>query len=222
MKLKLLAGERRSGESDRAVQGCNDWLRMGPGRSLTVLLSRYTSSNQDSPPTLSEGTLKQWSSRFDWQNRAAVFDAQWEQYKNEERQRVFERELALDYERVDKLNRLGQFLEGQLYEQGEDGNYHNLWLPDVKVVGYGEFSEVVDIERFNAPLVRELRETLNDLAAETGGRVKNQNIKIEDWKLDVVNKLQSGDLTPAEVRAVWPDLAAEFFAKAGIRNETNN
>ena len=35
--LRLLAGRRQKGESSRAVQGCNDFLRMGPGRSIAAL-----------------------------------------------------------------------------------------------------------------------------------------------------------------------------------------
>ena len=47
----------------------------------------------------------------------------------------------------------------------------NLWVPDVKVVGTGDAAEVVDIERFNGALLREFRETLNDIAKEVGGRI---------------------------------------------------
>jgi hypothetical protein len=39
---------------------------------------------------------------------------------------------------------------------------------------------------------------------------------IEDWRNEVIDKLKTGELTADEVKAVWPDLAAEFFAKAGV------
>jgi hypothetical protein len=59
----------------------------------------------------------------------------------------------------------------------------------------------------------DLLDWLKFAQSETDGA----KIRIEDWRSEVVEKLIKGDLTPEEVRAVWPDLAAEFFAKAGIR-----
>jgi hypothetical protein len=47
-------------------------------------------------------------------------------------------------------------------------------------------------------------------------------LRIEDWRNEVVEKLKSGELTAEEVKAVWPDLASEFFAKAGINASSND
>ncbi len=78
--------------------------------------------------------------------------------------------LALDYERVSRLKALGEFLFAQLYEQGVTGTYHNLWVPDVKQIGSGENAERVDLERFNGPILEQLRGVLDDIAKEVGGR----------------------------------------------------
>ncbi len=182
MELKPLVGERQSGETDNAVIACNDWLRLGPGRSLPALNKKYTEFNQLEPPTSSEGTLKHWSSKFGWAKRAAEFDGQWEDIKNAERAAELNFGLSLDYERIRKLKRLSDLLESQIYELSEKDpltgkqSRINLWVPDVKVVGAGDAAEVVDIERFNAALLREYRETLNDLAKEVGGRVQRQEV----------------------------------------------
>lgn len=197
-KLKLLAGERQRSESNNAVIACNDWLRMGPGRTLVSLLSRYTRSNENSPPTRSEGTLKQWSSRFNWPDRAVIFDARWEAFKNEQRARVFNTELALDFERVVTLNELSSFLLGQLYEKGEDGSYHNLWLPDVKIIGYGDSAEAVDIERFNAPLVAQIRGLLDDIAKETAGR-RIHTVNEHNWREKVPDGVNPDVVFEADV-----------------------
>ena len=175
-ELKLLVGERQSGESDNAVIACNDWLRMGPGRRLSTLTNKYNESQQKAAPTRSKTTLGKWSSVFGWAERATEFDAKWEDIKTAERAAELNFGLALDYERVRKLKRLSDFLETQVYEQGENGAFHNVWLPDVKVVGYGDTAETVDLERFNSALFTQFRETLADLAAEVGGRVKRQEI----------------------------------------------
>lgn len=180
-EVELLSGEVQSDESSRAIQACNDFLRLGPGRSLPRLAEQYTKSNQEQPPTKSLGTLKKWSMQYAWAERAAGYDATViEAQKNARRRSIMEEGLALDYERVDKLKRLASFLEGQIYEQGEGGVYHNVWVPDVKQIGAGEFVERVDIERFNPAIIEQYRETLNDIAEETGGRRKSLEVTGKD------------------------------------------
>lgn len=175
----LLAGERKENETDRAVQACNDYVRMGPGRSLRKLLAKYHNTRRTTTPTDSFDTLANWSSSFDWPARASAHDAELESAKNEKRRQVMEQGLALDHERVTKLKRLAKFLEEQIFFQGEeefaDSNdpaiaYPHVWVPDVKQIGAGEDKERVDIVRFNASLLAEYRAALADLAAETGGR----------------------------------------------------
>ncbi len=175
-KIEPLSGQRQKGETDKSVQSCNDWLRLGNGRSLPKLLEKYSIMQQATVPTASYDTLMQWSSKFKWANRASQFDAEWEARKTAERQAELDYGLALDYERVQRLKRLAGFLEAQLFERGENGDYHNIWLPDVKQIGSGEFAERVDIERFNSALVSEYRSTLDDIAKEVGGRVRKQEV----------------------------------------------
>lgn len=178
--LQPLVGERSKGETDTAIAACNDWLRLGPGRSIPALLAMYQDKvkiiRNFAPPSTSPKTLGAWSSKFKWPDRAAVFDVQWDAIQNEERARELNMGLALDYERVRRLKQLADFLEGQLYERTTDGKFPNIWNPDVKSVGAGEDMEIVEIERFNAALIREYRETLNDLAKEVGGRIQKQEV----------------------------------------------
>lgn len=177
--VELAAGERRTGESGSAVVACNDWLRLGPGRKLTTLAQRYMETPENPPPTRSLQTLRTWSKKYVWQDRAAEFDAAEERIKDATRQRVLAEGLALDYERVTRLVRLAEDLEGQIYEE-LNGLRARLWLPDVKQIGSGEFAERVDIVRFNAALIEQFRGTLDDIAKETGGRVKKSEITGRD------------------------------------------
>jgi len=175
--LKPLVGERHDNESKKAVLCCNDYLRMGPGRSLAKLHRKYTEPSRiKEPPTTSLRWMKEWSRRFDWQDRAAEWDAGAEERKNRAYRQAMETGLALDYERVDELKKLANFLIVQIYERGPDGEYYNVWVPDVKSVGSGDYVEIVDIERFNSAIFSQLRGVLDDLAQETGGRVKKQEI----------------------------------------------
>lgn len=171
-----LSGQRQNGESDRAVIACNDWLRMGIGRSFPDLLQHYTDTRGSAQPTLSYDTLRRWSSDFNWASRAVEFDATWEARKNDEATAILAYGLAHPHERVRKLYRLAAMLEAQIYERGLSGILHNIWLPDVKSIGSGEFAERVDIERFNSPLLEQYRKVLEDIAKETGGRVQKQEI----------------------------------------------
>lgn len=179
-QVELLAGDRQSTEKDKAVAACNDYLRMGPGRSLQKLWTRYQAVTDPLPPTRRITTLKEWSSAFGWQERATFYDSRIERKKTEQsdkrRQQALESGFALDYERVLTLKKMASLLLGQLYEKGENGVYHNLWVPDVKQIGGSVFAERVDIERFNAPLISEIRGLLDDLAKETGGRKQKVDV----------------------------------------------
>jgi hypothetical protein len=167
--IEPLAGERQRGETSKAIQACNDYLRMGPGRSLRLLHKQYK-DEQKLAPTRILGTLCNWSSRYGWQRRAEAYDAELDRLKTERAEEIMRSGLALAHERVEKLKDLAAFLETQMYEQDDTGAYPNVWLPDVKQIGGGEHAERVDIERFNAALIGEFRATLDDIAKETGGR----------------------------------------------------
>lgn len=168
--LNPLKGVRQNSESDKAVISCNDWLRLGPGRSLPDLHAKYLESPRKSAPTDSKETLLKWSKSFGWADRATAYDNDFEALKNARRAEAMENGLALDYERVFCLQRLAGFLEKQIYEQGETGAFHNVWMPDVKQIGSGDMAERVDLEKFNGPILSEFRASLDDLAKETGGR----------------------------------------------------
>lgn len=128
MALELVAGEKKSGESSKAIQAANDYCRMGAGRSLSGLLSQYREMPEKSAPTVSINTLQKWSQRFDWQERAEQYDAAIEAEKQaaeKERQReiaerrkaIMEEGAALDFERVERLKRFADFLEEQIFYQ---------------------------------------------------------------------------------------------------------
>lgn len=198
-KLQPLTGERQNGESDSAVLCCNDWLRMGAGRSVVELIKKYQDLSNFhqgyEPPTLTESTIYTWSSRYRWMERAAEYDETWEQRKNAEREQVFNQELALDFERVRKLVRLATMLEGQIYERGIDGIMHNVWQPDRKSIGTFPVQEFVDIERFNSALISEYRATLDDLAKEVGGRKqRTEHTGADGGAIIIKTGMDTGDI----------------------------
>lgn len=68
---------KRRGESARAHAAFLDYVRMGPGRSLSKLAAHYRQKNGEpaveKPPTTTLRTLETWSSKFAWQARLADF-----------------------------------------------------------------------------------------------------------------------------------------------------
>ena len=77
--------------------------------------------------------------------------------------------------RVLKLSQLAELLERDLF-----GGF--LWTEQVKGVGAGAAAEVVDYDEFNKAEVDAYRGVLEDLAAETGGRIKKIEATGKDGK----------------------------------------
>ncbi len=184
--VELLAGTRQEGESPKAVIACNDFLRIGSGRTMRKLLEQYEKSRKNAPPTRSWNTIKKWAVNYGWQERAAIYDALVEQRKNERRDRIMNSGLAQAHNRVVSLKKLARFLLDQVYEEDAEGNHPRVWLRDVKQIGTGDAAERVDIEHFNAALIRELRGVLDDLAKEVGERrshTDGTNINVDATQL---------------------------------------
>ena len=188
-RVELLAGEPVTRESSRAIQACNDYLRLGPGRSLRLLYEKYIEYKGMQPPTSNLGTIGVWSAKYKWVARAELYDIELEHEKNARHREVMESGLALDHERVVRLKDLAHFLLDEIEKTNtvtiedddgekvktEDGQRPNVWLADVKQIGSGEHAERVDIVRYNSAIFSDLRGLLDDLAKETGGRVIKQD-----------------------------------------------
>lgn len=165
-----LFGTRHVSETDRAVVACNDYLRMGSGRSLVELRNEYVDAKErgESISTTVLQTLRLWSSSHGWAARCREYDAELEGIKNETAQQILGSGLALSHERVVSLKALAVKLEDEL------NNDDSLWLPDFKQLGHGKDTKILRIVRFNGSLIHQFRNTLDDLAKETGGRVHKQ------------------------------------------------
>lgn len=191
-RVELLVGERNPRESRKAMIACNDFLRMGPGRTLVSLFQVY-SQTPENAATKSKNTLGDWSKRYNWQARAELYDAEMDARKTEEAERrrveILNSGFALDYERVMALKEIADLLLTDIREQvdvesvGDNppvSTRPNVWLADVKQIGGGEDAERVDIVRFNAALFEQFRAALEDIAKETGGRINKTEITGKD------------------------------------------
>ena len=183
--LQPLAGTRQDGESDKAVLACNDYLRL-PNRSLRKLRNLYQQqvSEAEKPdetrrnptglavPTLSLYTIGEWSADYGWLVRSVIFDRQAEIEKTDAHKIYVRTGAASPFERIRLLKDLLSMVEEELFSEEDGSNrLHNLWLAEPKVVPTPDGgAEVVDIYRYNAPLVAQYLQVLDDLAKETNGR----------------------------------------------------
>jgi len=83
--------------------------------------------------------------------------------------------FALKEYRVLHLSQLAEIMAKDLL-----GSF--LWTEQVKGVGAGAAAEIVDYEEFNAAEVNAFRGLLEDIAAETGGRIKRTELTGRDGK----------------------------------------
>ena len=174
-EIELLAGEKQDRESWKALQACNDFLRMGPGRSIAELHRVYaeygskTEKKVQKPPTSSIKTLQGWSLKYKWPERAALFDATFEKEKTQEFIDTMQEGLALPCKRVAALKEL----------------YAKMAKAVERVVVDREGNVVIDtqglpVKRIDTNVVAQMRGTLSDLAEETGGRIKRSALTTTD------------------------------------------
>jgi hypothetical protein len=168
MSIELLAGEKQYRESSKAVQACNDYLRMGPSRSLRQLTRQYNDMPRNTTPTHSFDTLGDWSGRYGWQERAVLYDSELEARKTAEADAVMGEGLALAHERVRLLKELARNLAELVVLEGKRR---------------GESAQVVD-----TPVGQLLRGVLDDIAKETGGRVNKSELDVGGEGLTIVIK----------------------------------
>lgn len=82
--------------------------------------------------------------------------------------------LSLKEERVKLLHDLAALLASDIFQNDL------LWTNEVKGIGSGALFEKVNYKEFNASEVRELRATLEDIAAEVGDRIRRQELTGKD------------------------------------------
>lgn len=157
-------------ETVKAAAVFHEYCLLGMGRSFAKLAQKL------GKPSGYTRQLETWSSQYRWQERAKQYDVEQAKILDEaiaeERTKILKSRYALMHKRVELLDRKIQ----QLVEITDDEK--GIWLPDVKSVGTGPGAERVDLVQFNADAFRELREYLDDIAAELGERVKKADTTV--------------------------------------------
>ena len=157
-------------EQGRAYQAFLQYIQLGPSRTLPDLLNQGPNV-----PTRSIQTLRSWSSEFAWTQRAAAYDDRLSRQATADyttrRENALHTGLALEHERIEHL----VAIYNRLLALAEDPEA--VWVRDVKTVRVDQNQfERVELRRFNGELFRQLRAILDDIAAETGGRINRQPV----------------------------------------------
>lgn len=164
-------------ETPRAQAAFNDYLAMGPNRSLEKLLALYReqSGSENSVPTLRMSTLTGWSVAHAWQQRLAdIAEA--------ERQAIVARGIADRIERVksqnDRWQRMQRVIEAREVRHPESdyaaaGADSGLMVLTVRHLPGGGRTEEWAVD---TGLLRELRELEKQAAQELGQWTEKKDI----------------------------------------------
>ena len=157
-------------ETPKAAAAFYEYCLLGADRSLAKLARKL------GRPAGYARHLETWSSQHSWQDRVRLYDAEQAKVQDviiaEERARILKSRYALMHKRVELLDRkIQQLVDITDAEKG-------IWIPDVKSVGTGPDAERVDLVQFNSDAFKELREFLDDIAAELGERVKKADTTV--------------------------------------------
>jgi hypothetical protein len=143
-------------------------------------------------PTVQLSTLKAWSSAFGWQDRLDDIVRRETERAEAEAAEEIRKEMTTGLAAPHERTRLLKHIVSTLSQEFDEPE--KLWLPDVKQIGSGEDAERVDIVRFNGSLVEQLRGGLDDLAKETGGRIRKAELSGPNGGEIPIKVLQDIDL----------------------------
>lgn len=178
-RVRLLCGERRSGESVRAVLACNRFLRLGPGRTLALLHRQFLDEQEATgilAPSRSDKTLSKWHVRWGWGARSEQYDEIEEAERQVKYERIREQGLARLDERLLSLMKTAEMLEAELHDESKR------WIEKAQTILYGDRAEGKWTREFNFNLAKEYRGALGDIAAELGAR-KQAAVQIDSMQL---------------------------------------
>ena len=152
--------ERQDGEPNNWYSRFVLFLQMGPSRSLLGAVNIEKAQKSPEKPSMSvPGAWKEAAKQWNWRERAEA----WDEYR---RKQVFVMGNAYDVNRVEKLAKYSERLEAEIDKMLDSLATRN--------------AEAIKKPWFNQFLFEKYLQSLEALAAETGGRVKKQEITGKD------------------------------------------
>ncbi len=181
--VKLICGDMNQRESAMEVIACNDYLRMGASRSIAGLHRMYLETQPSYDYSIK--TLYHWCWDFQWSVRADEWDNKTEKEKQKVADEAMQTGLAQPHARLRELKHLAQVLRDEIARP------EGLHIIEEKQVGNGPTAKIIRVKKFNSALIEQYRQTLDDIAKETGGRIKPGNTGDTPLHIDITMKGKS-------------------------------
>lgn len=170
--------EQMPEESDLWYGRFRAYLLMGFKRSIQAVFQLETEEKRGNPSGEAQGHWYEYAKKYDWEERAKVYDAHWIEEQDEiikqEREKVIRLGFALDYKRIEALNKLA---DKMMQWADEDDK---VWLVKTQDVTGDGFSKHTEETVFNAPMIGMIEKYFAGIAAEKGERVKKQELTGKD------------------------------------------
>lgn len=148
--------ERQDGEPNNWYSRFVIFLQMGPSRSLLGSINLEKAQKGLEKLNYVSQSWREAAKQWDWRERAEM----WDEYR---RKQVFVQGNAYDVNRVEKLNKYTEMLEAEIDK-----------MLDALA------KKKIEKPWFNQFLYEKYLQSLEAIAAETGGRVKRQEITGKD------------------------------------------
>lgn len=166
------------GESDLWYGRFRSYMLMGFKRSVQAVFQLESEENRGNPSGDAQGHWYEYARKYEWETRAKAYDAQWLEEQDEiikqEREKVLRLGYALDYKRIEALNKLAE----KLIQWSEEDD--KIWIVNKKRVTGDNFSQETEETVFNAPLLAMIEKYFAGIAAEKGERVKKKDITVTE------------------------------------------
>ena len=171
------------------------------------------------PPTRSHDTIKDWSRKYGWPERAAIFDAQQAARQHDEHRAVMGSGIALPHNRVRVLTRIFNLLLSELMVRDKGNNYVNLFLGDAKMIGSGPEAYVVTTRRYNSAMINDVLRVMDDIAKESGGRQSTLESLIRAMPWDRLPDKYAMRMTAENPREVLMAMFDDFAEQVKEHND---
>jgi hypothetical protein len=175
--------EQIEGESDLWYGRFRSYLLMDFKRSVSAVFQLETEESRGKQSTETHGYWYEYAKKYEWEERARKYDEHWIEEQDEiikqERAKVTRLGFALDYKRIEALNKLA---EKMIKWSDEDDK---VWIVNKKSVSGENFSQYTEETVFNAPMMGMIEKYFAGIAAEKGERVKKKDITITEMPPNV-------------------------------------
>jgi len=157
------------------------FLLMGSRRSVNAVFSMEQESTKNDENLREPNAPGEWyktEKEWNWKERAHKYDEHWIEEQDEiirqEREKVLRLGFALDYKRIEALNKLA---DKMIQWADEDDK---VWIVNKKTVTGENFSQYTEETVFNAPMLGMIEKYFAGIAAEKGERIKKKDITLTE------------------------------------------